>query len=298
VTARSVERTLSGCPFAPAPANDHRYTFRSASSGSGGTLSVEFNQAAGFPVATLTFTGTASSDGRTISGTLRWRRTDQGPPLDWVVVANITLTSGATGGTPPPAPTGLRSQVSGRNVTLSWNAAADLPDAMAADPATSYVLQVGTASGRSDLFTGNVGGVTAVTGSGLSPNLYYWRVVGVNSFGQSAASAEAQFTIGGAGGPCTFPSAPRNFRGSVSGTRVTLRWDGPATGDASAFIIEAGSALGLKNLYEANIGNATELSVNAPDGTYYVRVRAVNSCGVSAPSQDIVIVVPNVVFVP
>jgi len=37
---------------------------------------------------------------------------------------------------------------------------------------------------------------------------------------------------------------------------------------------------------------ARTFSTNAPPGTYYVRVRATNACGTSAPSNEILVNVP------
>jgi hypothetical protein len=75
---------------------------------------------------------------------------------------------------------------------------------------------------------------------------------------------------------------------------VTLQWAEPLTGDPPAFYsIEAGSAPGLSNLYDASTGSSAPSAViPAPPGTYYVRVRARNACGVGAPSIERTIMVP------
>jgi hypothetical protein len=52
--------------------------------------------------ASLAFVGTMSSDEQSVSGTLTWHRTDQGPPLDWTVVAPVTITKFAPAGIANP----------------------------------------------------------------------------------------------------------------------------------------------------------------------------------------------------
>lgn len=191
--------------------------------------------------------------------------------------------------TPPSAPTGLLSQVTGTTVRLSWNAVTTdgtwLPSA-----ATSYTLQVGTAASLSNVFLASVGNLTTVSGT-APPGTYYWRVVAVNSAGPSPVSAEANFTVGAA---CTPPGAPQNFTFSLAARTVTLSWGAAAAGGAATtYIVEVGSATGLANLLTFPTGStATTLTAQAPPGAFYVRIRAQNACGTSAPSGERVIVVP------
>ncbi len=62
-------------------------------------------------------------------------------------------------------------------------------------------------------------------------------------------------------------------------------------------MIEAGSLAGLSNLTSSDLGSAaaalTATGVGA--GTYYVRVRAKNACGISGPSNEVLLLVaaPN-----
>ena len=87
---------------------------------------------------------------------------------------------------------------------------------------------------------------------------------------------------------CTVPSAPGGLASSVSGSTVTLAWTG-STG-ATSYVIEAGSAAGGSNLAVLETG-PTSFTTAAPNGTYYVRVRAKTGCGASAPSNEVVVVV-------
>jgi hypothetical protein len=190
--------------------------------------------------------------------------------------AVLVLASAATSRAQvPPPPTGLNAQVAGTFVTLFWNAAPG---------AVSYRLQVGTAPGASNLFDAQIGNLTVVSGS-VGAGTYFWRVMAIGTSGSSAPSGESQFTIGIG---CTPPGPPRSFSASVSGFRVTLQWLPPATGDPpTTYIIEAGSSPGLSNLFNSPNGSpATQLSVDAPPGQYFVRLRAQNACGTSDVSNE------------
>jgi hypothetical protein len=96
------------------------------------------------------------------------------------------------------------------------------------------------------------------------------------------------------GAAATAASAPTNLLSSSSGDTVTLTWGAPASGDAvTSYIIEAGSAPGLANL--ANVptnSSGTAFSASGiGGGTYYVRVRAQNTGGTSAASNESILVV-------
>jgi len=181
----------------------------------------------------------------------------------------------------PPAPTGLNSQVVGNLVTVSWNPSPG---------AVSYVIQVGLSSGASNVFNGNIGNATSASGT-AGNGQYFWRVLAIGPSGASSPpSAEAQFTVGGGG--CVPPGPPQGFTASVAGVRVTLRWSQGSGGAPTTYVIEAGSGPGLANLFNAPTGNAgTELSVDAPPGTYFARLRAQNGCGTSGVSNEQMIVV-------
>jgi hypothetical protein len=90
------------------------------------------------------------------------------------------------------------------------------------------------------------------------------------------------------------PGAPAFLTASASGSAVALIWGAPATGGApSSYTVEAGSSPGLANLASFATGNtATSYGTSgvAP-GIYFVRVRASNSAGTSAPSIDATLVV-------
>ena len=86
------------------------------------------------------------------------------------------------------------------------------------------------------------------------------------------------------------PVAPVDLTVSVSGRVVTLRWT--ASVEAVDYVLEAGSVPGASNLFHASIGSSPGLTIAAPPGIYYVRVRARNDGGVSPPSAEVVVDVP------
>jgi predicted phage tail protein len=90
------------------------------------------------------------------------------------------------------------------------------------------------------------------------------------------------------------PGPSGNLSGSVSASTITLTWLAPTSADpATSYVVEAGSSPGAANLASFDTGSAaTTLTATAvPSGTYYVRVRARNSTGMSAPSNEIVLTV-------
>lgn len=180
---------------------------------------------------------------------------------------------------PPPAPSGHTAQVAGLNVALSWGGAAG---------ATSYVLEAGSASGLANLFNANVGAATALA-SAAPAGRYFTRVRAVNACGTSGPSNEVSFTLGCIGPP----PAPASLAFSKAGSLVALTWS--AAQDAVSYRLRVGTATGLTNLLDADLGAATGLQANAaglPPGQYFARVVAVNACGVSGPSNEVVIPVP------
>ena len=86
------------------------------------------------------------------------------------------------------------------------------------------------------------------------------------------------------------PSSPTNLQAVVSGSTVSLTWTpSPA---ASGYRLEAGSAPGLSDLASSTLAASATYTVSGvPAGVYYVRVRALDASGASAPSNEIVVAV-------
>ncbi|MBP7777062.1 MAG: hypothetical protein KA371_08045 [Acidobacteria bacterium] len=105
--------------------------------------------------------------------------------LGWVPFPASGWAQLAVGPPAPRAPTGLASTVTGRAVTLSWNANGP-PAAI-----TRHVLDAGSAPGLSDIFSGlDVGPQTSFSASGVPPGTYYVRVRAGNFTGLSSPSNE------------------------------------------------------------------------------------------------------------
>ncbi|MCC6989277.1 MAG: hypothetical protein IT181_09785 [Acidobacteria bacterium] len=179
------------------------------------------------------------------------------------------------------APQRVQASVAGATITLGWEPGTG--------PATSaFLVEAGTAAGATDVGVLNVGLATRVAGA-LPPGTYYLRVRGVGADGPGGASSEIIATVPATS---TAPTAPGTLTASVVSGVVTLGW-GAAAGNATTYVIEAGTASGLSNIGALPTGNLdTAWSLPTPSGTYFVRVRAANAFGLSPATSDVLVVVP------
>ena len=98
----------------------------------------------------------------------------------------------------------------------------------------------------------------------------------------------------GTGGGTTAPGAPTSLTATASGSNVTVSWGAPASGGTpTSYFLEAGSRSGLSDIANFNTGStSTTFSTSGvPNGTYFVRARAMNSSGTSAASNEATLVV-------
>jgi hypothetical protein len=182
----------------------------------------------------------------------------------------------------PGAPSSLAATSAGSGVTLTWAAPAS------GSPPSQYVIEAGSTTGLADLANFSTGTTsTTFSTSGVGAGRYYVRVRSSNAAGVSAVSNEALLVVGGVcGGP---PSAPV-LSTVTTGSTVTLSWSAPS--GATSFVLEAGSATGLANLVDSDVGGTPSyVATGVGAGTYFVRVRAKNSCGTGVPSNETVVVV-------
>jgi hypothetical protein len=78
---------------------------------------------------------------------------------------------------------------------------------------------------------------------------------------------------------------------TAGGFVVVLTWNVPAAGFPDAYVIEAGSQPGASDLVTVDTRSLdTSLNGTAPPGTYYVRVRGRNACGLGSPSNEVQLV--------
>lgn len=86
--------------------------------------------------------------------------------------------------------------------------------------------------------------------------------------------------------------APRNLTATVSSLtgRVTLQWQAPATPGFTGYLIEAGMSPGTTAV-SIPVGPALIYGVNAPNGRYFVRVRALYGSTAGPVSNEVEVVV-------
>lgn len=91
------------------------------------------------------------------------------------------------------------------------------------------------------------------------------------------------------------PPAPVSLQTMVAAGSATLSWSAsPSTTATTRYALEVGSAPGLSDLVGGlDLGLQTSFGASGvPPGRYYVRVRAGNYTGLSAPSNEVVVQVP------
>lgn len=181
---------------------------------------------------------------------------------------------------PTDRPQDLQASVGGSQVSLTWAPPVNAP------PGATYLLQVGSSSGASNVFSANIGAVTSI--SGTVPNgVYHARLTLVYASGAfGGISSEVQFSVPAA------PRAPTGLTASLSGRTITLSWTPPAGGGVTDYVIEAGSSPGGVDVYNGSVGAVVTVSAPVAPATYHIRVRARNVGGLSAPSNEVVVVVP------
>jgi len=187
----------------------------------------------------------------------------------------------------PHAPEEARGVVAVSTVTVSWR-----PPSTGPLP-SGYRLEAGSAPGLMDLaIVSTSSGQTALTFSGVPPGTYYVRVRSILGASMSAPSNEVRVIVT-PGGCVSAPPPPTGFAASVNGRLVTLVWNVPSTESGpTTLVIEAGSGAGLTNLAMLMLdGSLRSLSVQAPPGQYYVRIRGRNACGIGIASNEIVVTV-------
>lgn len=184
---------------------------------------------------------------------------------------------------PPPPPTEppmapfVSAFTNGLTLTLSWTPSAG---------ATSYRLEGGSANSLADLVNSDIGSTTTFQAL-VPPGTYFARLRAVGPAGVSGVSNEVRVTLTGAAACATPPPPPTGYAAQTAGLNVLLGWN--PSPSATSYVLEAGSASGLANLLQSNVGLATSLAASAAPGSYFTRVRAANSCGVSAPSSQVTV---------
>jgi predicted phage tail protein len=183
----------------------------------------------------------------------------------------------------PGPPQGLGAIVTRNRVTFTWQA----PASTAAEPVTGYRLEAGTAPGQTIavILTGDVLSYTVFN----APNgVFFVRLRAQTAAGVSTPSNEVQFATGQAGPPL----APLALLATVQDTSVAMQWtENPQGPIITGYQVRAGSAPGLTDIGVLPLpATARTFTANAPPGTYYVRVVAVNAAGAGVASNEAVLV--------
>ena len=88
------------------------------------------------------------------------------------------------------------------------------------------------------------------------------------------------------------PASPGTLAAQVSGSAVSLSWSaGGQPAAVTRYVLEVGSAPGLNDIFTGlDVGLQTSFAASGvPPGRYYVRVRAGNFTGLSAPSNEVIV---------
>jgi hypothetical protein len=200
------------------------------------------------------------------------------PPMQ--VGQALRLTLQPLDGGVPDAPQAFVASVANSAVSLRWEVppSGPLPSA--------YLLEAGSRPDTADLLVQPLGNVTRF--DAVAPRgTYYVRLRAINASGPSDPTASQRLDVG-----CmAAPGPPLGLRGAVTGSLVNLMWERGA-GVADRHLVEAGSGSGQSNLAVVPVPSpTTALQAAAPAGTYFIRVRAANDCGTSAPSSEIFLTV-------
>jgi predicted phage tail protein len=200
-------------------------------------------------------------------------------PLRSVVCALLVLlATSAAAQVTPGAPQNLTQAVTGTTVTLTWSA----PGGGVAP--TGYLVEASVVP-SGPLVASLPVAATALTVPNVPPGVYYVRVRALNGGAQSAPSNEVTVSVGGSSG-CPAPPLPPQIVVRATGLNVTVGWSSSGGCAPTSYVVQAGSAPGLTNIAQVNMGAQTGLAAVAPAGTYYIRVIGTNAFG-SAVSDEL-----------
>jgi len=179
-----------------------------------------------------------------------------------------------------PSPALPAVQQDGDRVTFQWHLPPGPPTW------TAVRVEVGRREGASDVAGFDLpADATSITRT-VPRGTWFARVRTAGPAGTSLPSADVSFAIG----PPDLPAPPLDGTAVTEGTLLTFQWRAPSTGAPPAYVIEAGTAVGLSDVARLPVsGAATTFTIDAPPGRYWGRVRALNGAGLSEPSGELIL---------
>ena len=140
---------------------------------------------------------------------------------------------------------------------------------------------------------------TSYTVTGLNQNTtYYFQIVGSNSAGSSGPSNIAIAKTTNQTGQT--PTAPQGLGATpASGSEVYLTWTNTATNETGFTLTRATNSLFTQNVVTETLASAPYYYTDgaaglSPGNTYYYKLQATNSSGLSSSSNTASVNIPNV----
>jgi len=184
------------------------------------------------------------------------------------------LLAGGLDGSPPTAPSGLITSVSGQTVSLFWQPAGDPESGI-----SQYRVFRGSTPGGPKSLLGFVTGSSlgAVDPSGAANSSYYYQVAAVNGTGLQGPSSNEAFALTGD----VPPAAPTGLVATVALDDVSLNWNDNPEQDLSGYRIYRGTTNGgpYAAIGPSQVGPSQYVDMNLAPGTYYYVVTALDGGG-------------------
>lgn len=209
------------------------------------------------------------------------------PRVGTVTVAGVVVTVEQLPNGPPGAPSSFAVAVNGHVGRFTWT-----PSPFGS--ADSYRIEAGVSPGTTLVTIAAPALGSDFTMPGIPPGRFYVRLRGANQYGVGPPSDDVELVVAPNG--TSLPTPPRDFMTFLANGVLQAQWQPAAVpGEAvSGYVLEAGLATG-GTIVALPLGLTTFATIgNVPPGAFFLRLRAVNSAGLGAPSQERLIVSPGV----